>query len=65
LIVNYVIQEADCNFHKMRIQMQQSYIKILKDQYSNNIELIITPLFPHEIKGVEKINRISEILFKS
>jgi arsenite-transporting ATPase len=65
LIVNYVIQEADCNFHKMRKEMQQSYIKILKDLYSDRIRLIELPLMPHEIKGVERINKISEILFKS
>jgi arsenite-transporting ATPase len=65
LIVNYVIQEADCNFHKMRKEMQQHYIKILKDLYSHRIRLIELPLMPHEIKGVESINKISEILFKS
>jgi arsenite-transporting ATPase len=65
LIVNYVIQEADCNFHKMRKEMQQSYIKILKDLYSDRIRLIELPLMPYEIKGVERINKISEILFKS
>jgi arsenite-transporting ATPase len=65
LIVNYVIQNADCEFHKMRSEMQQNYIKILKDQYSQRITIIETPLFPHEIKGVEKIKRISEILFKA
>jgi arsenite-transporting ATPase len=65
LIVNYVIREADCEFHKIRSQMQRDYIKILKDQYSHRIKLIETPLFPQEIKGVEKIERISEILFKS
>jgi len=65
LIVNYVIQKADCEFHKIRSEMQQNYIKILRDQYSNRIKLIETPLFPQEIKGVEKIRRISEILFKA
>jgi len=64
LIVNYVIQEADCNFHKMRKEMQQHYIKILKDLYSHRIRLIELPLMPYEIKGVERINKISEILFK-
>jgi arsenite-transporting ATPase len=64
LIVNYIIQEADCDFHKLRREMQQSYIKVLNDLYSHRIRLIEIPLFPHEIKGVERINRISEILFK-
>jgi arsenite-transporting ATPase len=64
LIINYVIQEADCEFHKTRKEMQQNYIRILRDQYSPRIRLIELPLLPHEIKGVEKINRVSEILFK-
>ena len=51
LIVNYVIQEADCNFHKIRSEMQKNYINILRDQYSPRIKLIITPLFPMKSKG--------------
>jgi arsenite-transporting ATPase len=65
LIVNYVIEKADCEFHRMRSEMQQGYIKILGDQYSQRIQLIQTPLFPHEIKGVERIKKISDILFQS
>ena len=65
LIVNYVIEKADCEFHRLRSEMQQGYIRILGDQYSQRIRLIQTPLFPHEIKGVEKIKRISDILFQS
>ena len=64
LIVNYVIQNADCEFHKIRSQMQQDYIKILRDQYAHKIKLIETPLFPQEIKGVGRIEKISKILFK-
>jgi len=64
LIINYVIQEADCNFHKIRKEMQQNYIQILKNQYSRRIGLIELPLMPQEVKGVERINKISEILFK-
>jgi arsenite-transporting ATPase len=65
LIVNYVIQNADCEFHRIRREMQQNYIKILGDQYAQRIQLIQTPLFPHEIKGVERIQSISDILFQS
>jgi arsenite/tail-anchored protein-transporting ATPase len=65
LIVNYVIQEADCQFHKVRKEMQEGYIKILRDLYSDRIRLIELPLMAYEIKGVERINRVSEILFKS
>src|SRR4030066_2250180 len=47
LIINYVIQEADCEFHKTRKEMQQNYIKILRDQYAPRIRLIELPLLPH------------------
>jgi arsenite-transporting ATPase len=63
LIVNYVIQEADCEFHKVRREMQQSYIRILRDQYSRRIQLIEVALSPYEIKGVERIKKVSNSLF--
>ncbi len=64
LIVNYIIEQADCDFHAARREMQQNYIRILEDQYASRINLVKTPLFPHEIKGVERIQKISEILFR-
>jgi arsenite-transporting ATPase len=65
LIINYVIQDADCNFHKIRKEMQQNYIQILEKQYSPRIGLIEVPLMSQEVKGVERIRKISDILFKS
>ena len=65
LIVNQVIQNADCEFHRIRKEMQQSYIKRLSDQYSHRIKLIQVPLSPYEIKGVERIKRVSDVLFES
>ena len=64
LIVNHVIQNADCEFHRIRKEMQQYYIKILGDQYSHRIKLIQVPLSPYEIKGVERIKRVSDTLFE-
>lgn len=64
LIINYVIQEADCDFHRARKEMQQRYINILKEHYASRIRMIELPLMPQEIKGVERIERISEILFR-
>ena len=64
LIVNYIIQQADCEFHRLRREMQQNYIRLLRDQYAHRIQLIETPLMAHEIKGVERIEKISDILFQ-
>jgi arsenite-transporting ATPase len=63
LIVNYVIQEADCEFHRVRREMQQGYIGILKNQYSDRIQLIEVGLSAREIKGVERIKKVANILF--
>ncbi len=65
LIVNYVITEADCEFHQIRKEMQQHYIQLLRELYAHRIQLIELPLMPHEIKGIERIQKISEILFDS
>jgi arsenite-transporting ATPase len=63
MIINNVVREADCPFHKARKAMQSEYIKILKDRYGQRIKLIQVPMAPHEIKGVERIEQVSEILF--
>jgi arsenite-transporting ATPase len=63
MIVNYIVKEADCAFHRERKAMQMEYTKILEDRYGERIKLIQVPLAPHEIKGVERIEQISKILF--
>jgi arsenite-transporting ATPase len=63
MIINNVVKEADCPFHKARKAMQSEYIKILKDRYGQRIKLIKVPMAPHEIKGVGRIEQVSEILF--
>jgi len=63
MIVNYVVKEADCAFHRERKAMQMEYTRILEDRYGERIELIQVPLAPHEIKGVERIEQVSKILF--
>jgi len=65
LIINHVIQNADCEFHRIRKEMQQYYINLLRDEYSHRIKLIQVPLSPYEIKGVERIKRVSDTLFES
>lgn len=64
LIVNYVIRKADCDFHKARKEMQQHYLNVLNELYGRRIGIIETPLFPHEVKGVERIYQVAEILFR-
>jgi arsenite-transporting ATPase len=63
LLVNNVIQDADSEFNRQRMEMQQGYIKILRDEYANGRKVIEVPLFPHEIKGVERLRELERVLF--
>jgi hypothetical protein len=43
--------------------MQQEYIKILEEAYGDHIPLVHVPEFALEVKGVDRIGEVSEILF--
>jgi len=63
LIINHCIEQADCDFHRARKEMQTHYIRLLTEEYGNRLRLILLPLFPYEIKGTERIEKASGILF--
>jgi arsenite-transporting ATPase len=64
LIINYVIEKADCTFHQTRREMQAHYIKLLSEEYGERLHLTLLPLSPNEIKGVERIRQASQLLFR-
>ena len=64
LIINYVIENADCSFHRMRKEMQGHYINVLSEAYGERLNLTLLPLSPHEIKGIESIRKTSQLLFR-
>lgn len=63
LIINHCIEQADCDFHRARKEMQAHYIRLLTEEYGERLRLILLPLFPYEIKGTERIEKASGILF--
>jgi len=62
IVVNYVVKEADCEFHKMRKAMQQHYLDLLANTYKDT-NLVILNLTPWEVKGMDRIAGISQALF--
>lgn len=63
LIINHCIEQADCSFHRARKEMQAHYIRVLTEEYGERLCLTHLPLFPYEIKGTERIEKASDILF--
>jgi arsenite-transporting ATPase len=63
MIVNDVIVDADCDFHRQRQAMQRPYIEMLGDEYGDGMALIKLPLLPYEVKGVERLKEVERFLF--
>ncbi len=63
LIVNDVIREPDCEFHRQRWEMQQRYLRQLREELDGPLTLVELPLLPYEVKGVERLREVERYLF--
>jgi arsenite-transporting ATPase len=63
LVINQVVEEPDSPFLKSKARMQQTYIAELQRKYNSDITIL--PLFPDEIKGVERLREVEGRLFNS
>jgi arsenite-transporting ATPase len=63
MIINHVIVEPDCDFHRERQAMQAPYLALLDKEYGDRMELVCVPARPYEVKGVARLREIEAILF--
>jgi len=65
IVINNVIHDACCEFHRQRMLMQEGNIKRI-DEIKDKIDIEITkiPSFSYEIKGLEKLEEVEKILFR-
>jgi arsenite-transporting ATPase len=62
LVVNNVCESRPCEFCRERGQAQEEYIKQIKGEFSN-LNIIIIPLQPREVKGIKSLNGLQKVLF--
>lgn len=62
LIINNVIIETDSPFLQAKAKQQRGYIELLRDRYGE-MRMVELPLFPYEIKGMERLQDIGRNLF--
>ncbi len=62
IVVNYAIERADCDFHRIRQEMQRGYIDYMENAFKG-INIIKLYQRPYEIKGIERIGEIASALF--
>jgi arsenite-transporting ATPase len=63
MIVNDVIVDPDCDFHRQRQETQRPYIEMLGHEYGDDMTLIKLPLLPYEVKGIERLKEVEGFLF--
>ncbi len=64
LIINNVNRGKGSGFLLTKAEQQKSYIETIHDRYSN-MEIVELPMFPYELKGLERLKEIDIILFKN
>jgi arsenite/tail-anchored protein-transporting ATPase len=63
IIINHVVKEGDCQFHRERKEMQKHYIDFMDDKYKD-MDLTKLYLTPYEVKGMKRITEVAEELFR-
>jgi len=63
LVVNHVIVDGDCAFHRRRQAMQRPYLNLLTERYGKRLTISHVPLFADEIKGVTRLQELESVLY--
>ncbi|MFC2015215.1 ArsA family ATPase, partial [Chloroflexota bacterium] len=63
LIINNVIKERSSDFLVSKSEQQKGYIDTIRNNYSD-LKIIELPMFPYEMKGLERLKEIGSVLFK-
>ena len=66
VIINHVLTEeaANTGFYMSRREMQLKYVEEIERTYSDAMPVVKLPLQPFEVKGVEALRKVEELLFK-
>ena len=64
IIINHVVKDADCEFHRTRKAMQEHYMGLIRDTYKEST-IVTLYLAAREIRGITRITEVSKALFSS
>jgi arsenite-transporting ATPase len=62
MIINNVVKSEESPFLRTKTRQQRQYLKHIRGKYSK-LELIELPMFPQEVKGLQRLEEVKEILF--
>jgi len=61
LIINNVVQAADSPFLAQKRQQQQAHLEQLRERHGD-VPMVEIPLFPQEVRGVERLRTVGRLL---
>ncbi len=64
IVINNVVRERDCEFHRVRREMQDVYLGLMRNAYKDR-NIVVLYGAPYEIKGLERIKEITKALFET
>jgi len=62
LIINNVVKTEGSDFLLTKARQQKNYLELIYDRYSD-LPIIELPMFPYELKGLERLREVEKILF--
>jgi arsenite-transporting ATPase len=62
IVVNNVVREPDSVFLRTKAAQQHSYLEHIHEKYAD-LKIIEIPMFPREVKGLEKLQEVGNLLF--
>lgn len=63
LIINNVVKDESSDFLLTKARQQRNYLELIYDRYPD-LQIIELPLFPYELKGLDRLREIERILFQ-
>ncbi len=62
LIINNVVKEEGSDFLLTKARQQKNYLELIYDRYSD-LQIVELPMFPYELKGLDRLREVERILF--
>ncbi len=63
LIINNVVKDDSSEFLRTKAQQQQNYLELIYRRYAN-LKIVELPLFPQEVKGLDRLREVARVLFQ-
>ena len=63
LIINNVVKAKNSDFLLTKAKQQKHYLEIIYDKHSN-LKIIELPIFPYELKGLDRLKEVEKVLYQ-